>query len=344
MRATENLGAFCISEDKKEMMRFLDCDEKYYKEKCSDFEFLAEWERILPYCAGSESARLYEKQLSLLGFSEILKNEIRPSSVELWQMANESLTEENKLNFIRKYEKMIEKQGIDVFDYVMNIVREKKTDVSEISFPSEEILQDLLFECKEAPQLRLEVSSLCYARPDRYHATLAWQRFFCGEKLNDQETFLLRFQWLIELLLLLKQKKTKAVVHLISSDRALCSQTISYLKENRLMEGEIRFSLFLEEDVSSWLPLCRMSDERIRIVPALALRPTDLGAPLAPALRSIATVYPIGGLRFGEVLTDSESLALVAKEEAYERIDEFLSSEKICDEKRQEILSHIFDR
>ena len=64
MSGTENLGTFCQSEDKREMMKFLFCDEKYKNGNCSDFEFFSEWERILPHCATSVSARLYEKQLS----------------------------------------------------------------------------------------------------------------------------------------------------------------------------------------------------------------------------------------------------------------------------------------
>lgn len=343
VRGTENLGTFCVSEDKKEMMRFLGCDEKYNQGRCSDFEFLAEWERILPDCVGSESARLYKKQLSFFGFSKKDLCEKRPSPIELWQASNQILTEEKKCYFTRKYQEMMKKQGIDVLEIVTNIINDDKSAPTENALPVKEVLSRILWEYEDVPQLRLDASSLCYARPDRYHATLAWQRFCRGEKLNSEERFVLQLQLLIEVLLCLKQKKMKAILHLVSDDPALVSQTVAYFKENHLMEGEIRFSLSLDAPASTWLPICRTSDASILVLPELVLRPSDLGAPLATALRSIASVYPIGGIRFGGLLTDSESLALVAKEEAEERMEEFLSSEGVCDEKRQEILNRFFN-
>ncbi len=343
IKTTENIGIFCKSDDKKEMMHFLGCDEKYNKEKCSDFEFFAEWERILPLCAGSESAYLYEKQLSLLGICAKKNDGFRASSKELWQMGNEKLTEETKCYFTRKYQKMMEKQGFDIFEYITNIANETATasakDISSWDWLSKRLFSAL----GVCSHLFLDLSKMRYVRPDRYHASLAWQKILCGEKIKEEERFVLGFQLLIEALLFFKQKKISTTVRLFSHDASLCEQTILYLKGNCLMEGEIRCSLFLDTPPSVYLSLCRQSEGQIRVLPELVLRPSDLGAPLAPALREIATVYPIGGLRFGRILSDSPSLSLVATEEAYEKIDAFLLIEGICDEKRQEILNNIFN-
>ena len=343
MRTTENLGTFCISDDKKEMMQYLGCDEKYNKGICSDFEFLEEWERVLPYCAGSESARLYEKQLSFLGISAKSPDGIRRSPIELWKLFNEFFTEENKCYFTRKYQEMMKKQGIDLFEYVMNIANEGEENGEEERSLSELLSPELLSELERMPHLRMDAGSLPYIRPDQYHASLALQRIVRGEKINEKEIFVLRFQLLIEALLYLKKKKIHAILHIDTQDYSLCEQMIAYLKENSLMEGEIRFSLFLSKPSLAWLPLCRQSGEGVLILPELVLSPAELGAPLAVALRDLATVYPIGGMRFGRVITDSESVEIVAHDEARERMEGFLLSEGVCDEKRQEILTAVFD-
>ena len=238
---------------------------------------------------------------------------------------------------------MMKKQGIDLFEYVMNIAnRDEASSRGEQSF-SELLSPGLLSELELVPHLRMDANALSYARPDRYHASLALQRAFRGEKINQEESFVLQFQLLIEALLYLKRKKIRAVLHIDKRDSSLCEQMVAYLKENSLMEGEIRVSLYLDERSFAWLALCRWSGEDLLVLPELVLSPAELGAPLTAALRDLATVYPIGGVRFGRVLTDSESLALVAHKEARERMEEFLWSEGVCDEKRQEILTAIFD-
>lgn len=325
------------------MMRFLGCDEKYNLGTCSDFEFFAEWERILPLCAGSVSASLYEKQLSFLKIFCKKKSALRPSAKDLWQLGNEKLDGENKLYFTRKYREMMIKQGIDFFDYVMNISIEQVGRMDAPAPSWESLAEALCSELGERPQLRLEISAKQFCRPDRYHATLFWERLLRGEKINEEEFFVLSFQLLIEVLLLLKKSKRSAILHLCLRDLSLCGAMISYLKENRLMWGEVRCALFLDTPIENVLPLCRLSEAELLVLPELVITPSELGAPLASALRRIATVYPIGGLRFGRVLTESPSLALAAKQEAYERIDAFLLEEEICDEKRQEILNDIFN-
>ncbi|MBO5939051.1 MAG: hypothetical protein J6Q82_06090 [Clostridia bacterium] len=325
------------------MMCFLGCDEKYNQGRCSDFEFFAEWERILPLCAGSVSSRLYGKQLSLLELSFDRDEQNRPSAIELWRIGNKALCEETKCKITRKYREMMKKQGIDVLEYVTNIANQGTAEHSQTALPLELLSKELLSELGTCPHLLLRVSSRRYVRPDRYHATLAWQGFLRDEKINEEERFVLELQLLIEVLLLLKKKKIFVTLHLCSQDASICEQVISYLKENRLMEGEIRCSLFLDTPMSEILSICRLSEKNIRVLPELVLRPSDLGAPLAPALREIATVYPIGGLRYGRLLSDSPSLSLAAEEELREKIDAFLLDEGVFDEKRQEILNNIFN-
>ncbi|MBQ2999433.1 MAG: hypothetical protein IJD64_03130 [Clostridia bacterium] len=337
---TENLGTWCMSEDKREAMKLLGCDEKYDNDRASDFEMLAEWERLLPFCAGMGSVALYQKQLSLLGLSE---RENGQNICDFWRAGNEKLNADLLPYFTNKYKEFIENQGIDVFELITNIV--KKDVAKHLSFLDVvgDICQNVSSASEHGAVLRFDAFGLSYLRPDRYHAELFWKKLVCDEKLNEEEMFVLRFQTLIEVLLFLKEKKIPSTLRFLANHSLLREQTISYLQNHHLMLGEIRFGVSLSESVSTLLPLCRLSNTELRILPELLLRPSEFGMSLVPSLRRWMAEFPISALRYGGLLTDSFSMALAAREVVYETLASILLDLKICDEKRQEILNTVFN-
>lgn len=336
---TENLGTWCMSEDKRKAMKLLACDEKYNTDHASDFEMLAEWERVLPFCAGMGSVSLYQKQLSLLGLSE-RKND--QNICDFWRDGNEKLNEKISLDITKKYQDIIKKQGIDIFDLITNITKNDKTKCSSFSDWIAQICERLLTVSERGAVIRLDASGLSYLRPDRYHAELFWKKLLREEKLNEEESFVLHFQALIEGLLFLKERKIPTIFHFASHDSALREQVISYLQSHHLMMGELRFGVSLDESASDILALCSRSDAELWILPELCLRPSDFGPQLVPSLRRWMAEFPIGGLRYGGLLTDSFSMALAAREVLFETLDSILFELQICDEKRQEILNMVF--
>jgi|GEM_PF-3830885 len=335
----ENLGTWCMSEDKREAMKLLLCDEKYYNNCASDFEVLSEWERVLPLCTGMGSVALYEKQLSFLGINERSCQNI----CDFWREGNQKLTGNKSSYFTKKYNELLENQGIDVFDAMLNITKQKKDKHQSFLACVEELCGSLPDLTEKGAVLRFDATALSYARPDRYHAELFWERTLCGEKLKFEEQFILKIQTLIEVLLFLKEQKIPVTLHLRTSDSSLREQTVAYLQSYRLMVGELRFCISLDEPIRDVLLLCARSDAELRILPELLLRPSDFGACLETSLSALIASFPIGGLRYGGLATDSFSMALAARELFYQAVDRLLWDHNICDEKRQEILNRIFN-
>ena len=337
---TENLGTWCMSEDKQEAMKLLGCDEKYDNGRASDFEMLAEWERILPFCAGMGSVALYQKQLSLLGLDE-RKN--HKDICDLWRCGNDTLDEKTSSYFIKKYQETVEKQGIDVFKLMLNIAKESDTSHQSFLDGIEVLCERVLSASESGAVLCFDASGLCYTRPDRYHAELFWQKLLRDEKMNEEESFALRFQALIEGLLFLKERKIPTTLHFASGNSVLREQTIAYLQSHHLMAGEIRFCISLDEPAVTFYPLCRQSNAELRILPELLLRPSEFGTSLVPNLRRLLSEFPIGGLRYGGLASNSFSMALAAREVLFDTLDSILLELQICDEKRQEILNTVFN-
>ncbi len=328
----ENLGTWCMSEDKREAMKLLGCDEKYNNGQSSDFEQLAEWERILPLCTGMGSVALYKKQLSLLGIDEEKKGDV----CELWREGNAKIKIAS--DFSKKYQEIIEKQGIDFCCYVMNIAKSKKESPQDILSLLQEFAEQLSLTSEPKIILRWNAECFSYARPDRYHAECYWQRLLRDEKLNEEEAFVLAFQSLIEVLLVLKSKKIPVVLHVRSSNFALREKMISYLRDHHLMLGEVRFSIFCDEPSVTFSELCLLSNSEMRILPELLLRPSDFCGSLSSSMRALMSKFPIGGLRYGGLLTDSFSMALAARELFSQTLNSLLLDLNVCDEKRQEII------
>ncbi len=336
---TENLGTWCMSEDKREAMRLLFCDEKYYNGCASDFEMLSEWERVLPLCTGMGSVALYEKQLSFLGLNERNFQNI----CDFWREGNQKLKEIELSYFTKKQNEFIGNQGIDAFNSMMNMISKRGEGHQGFLACVEELCESLPTSTEKGVVLRFDATALSYARPDRYHAELFWQRSICDEKLKAEEAFVLRLQSLIEVLLFLKKQQIPVTLHFRTSDPSLREQTVAYLQSHRLMTGDLRFCISLDEPVSDILTLCARSDAELQILPELLLRPSDFGVCLETSLSALIARFPIGGLRYGGLATDSFSMALAARELFYQAVDRLLLDHNICDEKRREILNRIFN-
>ena len=334
----DNLGTWCMSEDKRQMMQFLNCDEKYNNERASDFELFAEWERILPLCIGTGSAELYFEQLALLGIEERTLGENCPSAGELWQKGNAVLCEKRESIIKIEYQKYLENQGFNVSDFIMNFTKETSETIQELSDAATRICEEL----PENGKILFCADGTRYARPDRYHASLLWQRLCRDEKLNGEDFFALAFQLLIEVLLLRKQRGEKTSVLLLTDDSDLRMRTVKYLGEHRLLLGELRFAVSLTESVREWSSLCRCNGEFLAR-PALLLSPSDFGASFDAKMNGLLSALPIGALCFAGIASDSFSLSLAARSLLEKKLDGFLCRASVCDEIRQKIINDIFN-
>ena len=108
------------------------------------------------------------------------------------------------------------------------------------------------------------------------------------------------------------------------------------------MEGEFRIGVLLETPISEWFSLFLSGDEHLCVFPELLLQPADFGISLNDSLSVFLSRYPIGGLRFGGLLSESFSLSLAAQRLLSRALDTCLLKENICDEKRQNILNKFF--
>lgn len=339
----DNLGTWCMSEDKIELMQLVGCDEKYYHNGASDFEMLAEWTRVLPLCTGMGSVSLYEKQLALLE----LKNPFDDRDIfGLWKEGTQRLEVKISSDISMIYQEMVEKQGFDVFQLIMNNTKNNAWGTQGLLSEVVKACERILCTAERNVVLRFDASNGPYIRPDRYHAETFWKKFVCDENfetLSQEESFVLRFQTLIEALLFFKKQGAFVTLHLKTNDALLREQLIAYLQNHHLIEGELRFGIALDEPIANFLSLCRKSDAELRIVPELLLSPADFGASLVWKLALLTERFPVGALRYGGLITDSFSMALAARTLLLESLNSILIEKDLCDEKRREILDIVLN-
>ncbi len=328
---TENLGTWCMSEDKLTAMRLLGCDEKYNQGRASDFELFEEWNEILPLCVGTGSAKLYEEQLALLGIKREMEARV------LWQKGNVILCAEKIKEIKKENERIVEKQGFDIVQYVIEFTKNKENVFCGFG----EMVARISSLISSGRPILFDAKSFVYIRPDRYHATLLWEAINRGEKIKEENFFLLCFQLLIEVLLLHKKENSPSTVTLLTEDSSMRESFVCYLRDHSLMQGVLRVSVFLNEPCDAWYELCQTSGKELLIAPILFMRPRDFGVSLEESLRAFLSVYPIGGVRFGGLLSDSFSLALAARSLLARTLDRLLLQEESCDENRQKILKNI---
>ena len=270
--------------EKDVTMTLLGCDEKYNNGLASDYEWLAEWERILPLCAGTGAAVLYEEELRLLELPH-------GTPAELWQVGNAKLTEKTSVS-------PTDRNRFDVGEFLSNSIM-NSVDTPD-GYPT------LLLAAKEGLNLDetkeihvfIDVESATLPTVSPHHAHRAWDTLNSAEKFNKESESILRLQLLIDLLLEAKKQKKRGILHV----RGVGTEALlAYLSAHRLVPDETRVGIDLNTPREWTVTLCRA----YRGTPELWLVPSDFGMDLSARLTRFFSVYPIGGVRFGGALTDS---------------------------------------
>lgn len=285
MIAMNTITELLKNTDKTDIMLVLGCDEKYNNGLASDFEWLTEWERILPLCVGTGVATLYEEELRLLGIPHGTVN-------ELWRMGNARLTEQ-EWRFPRRDNK------IDIEEFVTDFIADRADTTCDYtalfttlkdrikSEENKEIHVYFAFEQSDLPT----VSS--------YHGKQAWNAIICGEKRNKETTTILCLQLLMELLIeMKKQTEQRLTLHVRGKGTA---SLLAYLSDHRMMPAQVRVGIRPDTPWAHTASLCRAH----RGCPELWLEPADFGVDFDERLTRFFAQYPIGGVGFGGVLTES---------------------------------------
>lgn len=337
-----NISELLMSQDKKQMMRNLYCDEKYNNGQASDYEMFAEWEQILPCCVGSGSAAFYEAELKFLEISPWKCDGKRKTPYDLWNEGNERISRINLSKYDIKTMKNIENQRFNINKIISNLTNKNKN--KEVSYEQwiQESLEAVQKVESDGLHLLLSAEGDGLTRPDPYHASLIFQRLLCGEKINASEELLLAMQWLIEAFLRQKKEGRKMILHLNASSYCLASSIVGFFKEKGLFAGEIRVAIRLWDPVKEWLPLMNLGDRDLQIYPELILHPSDFAFPLEDGLKKIAAEYPLGGLRFGGMMTDAP-LYFLGCDRFEQALRTYISSGLNCDEKVNEIIDYILN-
>ena len=297
-RVPTNCTEFMESADKDRILRLLNCDEKYKNGVASDYERFAEWERRIPTCVGNGVAELYRAEKVLLEIGEI------SDPREAWRKGNERLLTYDFPSLPR----CIAIRNI-VTDFIASAYMEESGSMTydELSARTLTAAESLADHESQGVHIVLDLAELPYQKPDPYHASLALQRIFCGEKNNCEEESILSAQLLIDLLLGLRKKGTYAVtLHLRGKSKG---ELLAYLSEHRLLPPSVRLGLYLDDSIEKLSEELLALRDEAEVLPELILRPTDFGCRLSERLLTLADAYPLSGLRFGGVQTDSSALA-----------------------------------
>lgn len=288
-----NTKDLLIDSEKVKLIRLLGCDEKYRNGKASDFEWLAEWERILPLCRGTGAAKLYEKEC------EWLQIPFDSDALAKWKLGNEAIwngrlpksslpTDEIRLHRF-------------VSDFI-NLNREKRP-----SFP------DLVEAVKKAEQTLniekvhwiLELPDAPFYRPNPYAAEQAWSRIICDEKCNLSDECAVLMQLLISGILN-PLPSGERVLHLYTlGGYDTVFEYLNYLKERKLFRGTVCFGIFPDTAARAFDRLAQASSADVRVIPELIFSVADFGEGLAERMDALFRRYPATGVSFGGVLTDS---------------------------------------
>ena len=296
-----NLTEYLLSSDKMRLVRLMNCDEKYRNGQASDFELFQEWERIMPLCPGYGAAELYGEEKRFLGIESI------SDPREAWKKGNETVCALSEMPDCRK--------GIHLNQEVMKIAKSNFPSSIDYTKLSTEIVSSFLALQSNVFHVIADFGEQEYSKPDPYHAALAFRDIICDEKNNIKIPSILLAQLLIDLLLAAKkQGKATVVLHL----RGRCAwELLLYLAEHRLLPEEARMGLYLNENVAEFSKWFMSVALDCRILPELILAPSDFGCSLVSRLCTLAESYPLGGIRFGGVQTDSAAVA--ACHDAFDR-------------------------
>ncbi len=287
-----NISELLIDTSKINMMRILNCDEKYKIGSASDYEMLTEWERILPLCQGSGAAAFYRRECEWLEIADL-------PLCEKWRQGNSRLTETDFSAF------SLPEDQVSLSRFVTNFVKKEQGEVSCLS----DLVSDLKrkLESMEFQEIHLisRLPDCPFSPPNPYGADQAFQRMIRDGKYKDEDLCLVMAQLVISLYLDPPRNK-KIPLHLSGEgcdDAAL--DLLSYLDSRRLFSGELYFGISPDRGARIYERLCAYLSDRITLRPELILTVPDLAEGLSDRLDALFRVYPRGAVSFGGVLTDS---------------------------------------
>ncbi|MBR2353289.1 MAG: hypothetical protein IKA76_02155 [Clostridia bacterium] len=291
----ENIGELFMDSAKINIMRLMNCDEKYKKGWAPNFELIEEWERLLPFCKGSGVAALYEAELRWLGVD-------RMELYDRWNIGGDML----RLMDLSEFSAPSDQIHIDRF------VSDFAKSDSEENAPLSRLICQIekrIKSCKSKEfHLILEWSGTSFLRPNPHEAEQALLRMIRGEKYNEEERSMLLLQTVI---LLAKRVKKPLVLHLYGKDSyAPVFETWDYLRAHKLFSGHLFFGIFLDTATLAHEGLCDRFGESLPEDPILPhteliLTVPDFADGLSDRLSALFRLYPRGGVTFGGVLTDS---------------------------------------
>ncbi len=296
---SKNVRELLQSRDKTMNFHLLDCDEKYKNGTASDYEVFAEWERIMPLCAGTGTAVLYAEEKRILGIDTTATPQEAWRTVLEWSDCSDDsflphITSDQTVDFTRFLSGFLIKNKGKPFAYA-------------------EILNEILIKVKQQKTRQdkdLHLILTCdfdsFEALNRYRAEQLFKTNKRVENYNKNEKFLVSAQLFIDLILAARQESIEPILHLRRrSDVENIQEFLDYLAAHRLLAGELRIGFSLDTDSKHLTVLCESLCENIPVHPELILSPSDFGTDIAQRLRSFASVYPVGGLRFGGIDTDA---------------------------------------
>lgn len=290
-----NITELLKSSDKIKVMQYLDCDEKYKNGTASDYEWFAEWERVTEYCPAYGSVALYRAEKEFLGIGDV------SSLQEAWKLGGEAVQAWHPMpTFCLDTNKILS-------DFTNESKQEGKL-LSEYEAVSRLLVRSALSIENKELYLVFDASKTIFCPPNPYLSRQIWQKQICGEKNNAEETFVLRAQATIDLLLAARRAGRPVCLCLRGENEAARQAEyafLSYLADHRLLPKEVRVGVGLSEDWQSVLALWERYGEKTKIFPALVLLPTDFGRSLPNRLGVLAEQVPLGAVCFGGVRTDS---------------------------------------
>ncbi len=280
--------------NKLNIMRALECDEKYINGSASDFEWFDEWERILPLAEGHGETEKYAEELRMFGAALPEGDYSRQRSIMRWREIHsrtpcfeveEGRQSYEEKNTPRPFPRALETQVYNINDHVSNFTKECRT-LSEIS---RRLLLNTEAEKKADISLILDISSLEYLRPDPYMSGRYYERYMCGEKLNSCELFAMYSQVMIDLLIGLK-KGTNTVLYLLTDgDISAACEFVGYLDSRNLFGGAVLMSVSADTDTDKLYGLLSDVYPKIHVCPVI-----DTDEVSAELLQALFYKYPRG--------------------------------------------------
>ncbi len=260
--------------EKINIMRALECDEKYINGQASDFEWFDEWERILPLAEGHREVESYTKELAALGMSMPHTEYSRERSIYRWRQVNRDsfcgIFEDGNISNFNENSKISPKNNCDSTLYDIKIcVSDFAKKCRNIKALSAELYDNIKRTSNPYVTLKLNVSEYEYLRPDPYLSEGCYFKYTCGEKLNSKESMAMYAQILIELLVLLKKEKRVSLYLETDGDISHACALARYLNERRIFDGRIWISVTVESDMDGLTKLLTCAYPHIRVTPVI---------------------------------------------------------------------------